>query len=117
MAQNDLIPCRLRRSCTGVNTGLGVNECWIALFLENEKRHRQGGKPLPRTNQQLTIFMRNEFPKKDSAVTAKPCKAMWRYNNGRMYKGQKIPAPINRAHRYDSRGNRVDARYFDPETD
>lgn len=112
-----LIPQRLKRSCTGVNTGLGVNECWIALFLENEKRHRRGGKPLPRTDAELTRFILQEFPEKDSAVARQPCKARWRYNNGKMYKGQKKPAPINKAHRYDSRGNRVDARYFDPETD
>jgi hypothetical protein len=112
-----LIPKRLRRSVTGVNTGLGVNECWIALFLENERRYRKGGKPLPRTNDQLTAFMRAEFPHKDSAVYRQPAKAMWRYNNARMYKGQKMPAPINRAHRYDSKGNRVHPRFFDPETD
>ena len=105
---------RLPRSSTGANTGLGVNECWIALFLENEKRYRRGGKPKPRTNRQITEFMFQEFPHKDSAVYNEPCRAMRRYNSGKMYKGQKKPAPINRAHRYDRRGIRVPMRYFDP---
>ena len=114
---DELLPFRIRRAARGVNTGLGVNECWIALFLENEKRHRRGGRPFPRTNPELTLFMVQEFPKKDSMVYRQPNKVMWRYNEGRLYKGQKKPAPINRAHRYDSKGNRVDPRYFDPKTD
>ncbi len=115
--KSEFLPKRLKRSVTGINTGLGVNECFIALFLENERRYREGGRPKPRTNLQITQFMINEFPKKNSKVYRRPNIAIWRYNNAKMYKGQKRPSPINRAHRYDSKGNRVDPRYFDPETD
>lgn len=117
MSKSPYIPQRLKRSLTGANTGLGVNECWIALFIENERRHRDGGKALPRTDDDLTEFIKNEFPEKKSEVQNRPAKARWRYNAGRMYKGQKKPTPAQKSFRYDSKGNRVPSRFFDPETD
>lgn len=113
--KSEFIPVRLKRCTKGVNTELGVIECWIALFLENEKRHARGGKPLPRTNPEITKFMINEFPKKDSAIYRYPNKAMYRYNRGLMYTGMKKPKI--KAYRYDSKGRRVPPRYFDPLTD
>ena len=108
---------RIPRKSAGTNTGLGVNECWIALFMENEKRHKLGGKPLPRTNPEISTFMANEFPIKDSAIYWQVSKVIWRYNNGRLYKDQPIPTPGKRAWRYNSKGERVTGKYFDPETD
>jgi hypothetical protein len=117
MAEYSFKHKRLPKKVTGLNTGLGVTECWIALFLENERRHRAGGQPKPRTNPEITRFMINEFPRKNSEIYRKVNKVRAAYNSGKMYRGQGKPANIYKSYRYDSKGNRVDPRYFDPETD
>lgn len=108
-------PPRLPRCLVGRTTKLGVNECWVALFLENEKRYRNGGKPRPRTDRELSEFIRREFSDpydRDSKVWEKVAATRYRYNRGRLYKGQTVPKI--KSYRYNVKGDRVPARYFDP---
>lgn len=105
---------RLPRKILGLTTRLGVNECWVALFLENERRHKLGvAKLKPRTDPEITLFMIREFPHKNSAIYRWPARVRTRYNKGIMWKGAK-PAKV-RSYRYARSGKRMKAREFDPQ--
>lgn len=102
----------LERRLIGVVTKLGILEVWMALFIENERRFRAGGRPRPRTDTEITEFMRREFPERDSKCWRNVNLARSRYNEGKLFKGQLKPK--QKSYRYNLRGERVPNRYKDP---
>lgn len=84
----------------------------MALFIENERRHRKGGKPLPRTDTEITNFLLQEFPERQSRCWANVANFRARYNRGVLFTGQLKPR--QKSYRYNLRGERIPPRGADP---
>lgn len=90
----------------GVTTGLPICAAWCAMFIWNEQR--SGGADDPKwTDEQISNWMKSEFPGRNTPAFDHPAGCRKDYNAGRFTKGV---APQVQSSQYDASGNVVVGR-------
>lgn len=87
------------KRATGKTSGLGVQDFWVKMLVENESAKK------PLTDPQLTAKSRAEFPGNKSKVHEMVQAIRTKYNKGGFNKGV---APKLKSHRYDEAGEVID---------
>lgn len=91
----------------GASLGLSVVETWKRLFEQNEEISSNGGKPL--TDEQISAFMRQEFPRTpERSKTPQRVKALRREYNEGAYGFERWGKPTKTSWEYDANGLRVE---------
>ena len=96
----------------GATTGLGVLECWIMLFEENERRYASRVTSLPRTDKQLVEFMYNEFPNQSIESFYRVSETRRRYNQGTLLLSH--GEPVLESNKYNCLGQIMPRRFTNP---
>jgi hypothetical protein len=106
---------------SGKTLGLGVDQTWAYLFQQNEERYaarkKSPRKTKPRTDEEITTFMKEEFPltpeqkkwlkqnKKEFKAFDYPTAKRSRYNTGKLSGMSGVPK--KKSHRYNGDGERI----------
>lgn len=90
----------------GVSTGLGVTDCWVKIFKDNEARKASGLLPL--TDEQISQFMISEFPFSPADSKSVSRVRMYRsnYNRG-VHSFAEYGEPAVKSWEYDASGKPV----------